>query len=102
MNEDVFVDSDDFGFETGTTDGSGLVDMGDGLYVPTKDFKTIRLPEEHGGQWATVLGSGDTIIEGMHGTLYLLSGEISVFSARDMQLWIPTHQIEHYFTEGEE
>ena len=43
MNEDVFVDSDDFGFETGTTDGSGLVDMGDGLYVPTKDFKTIRL-----------------------------------------------------------
>ena len=93
---------DDYGYATGRADGSGAVDMGDGLYVPTKDFKTIRLPDDYGGQWATVLGRGDTTINGMYGTLYLLTGEVSVFSTQGMQLWIPTHQVEHYFTEGEE
>jgi len=96
MSEDIF------GFETGTTDGSGVVDMGDWLYVPTQDFKTIRLPEQYGGQWAAVIDKGYCELAGTLGIMYILNADVSVFSTDGQQMWIPTWQIEKYFTEGEE
>lgn len=46
---------DMFGNPTGWTDGAGAVDMGDGMFIPTTQYETIRLPEELGGDWCAVL-----------------------------------------------
>ena len=100
MNEDIF------GFATGTTDGSGVVDMGDGLFIPTRDFKTVRLPEEHGGHWVAVIDTDDLFIGGYNAKAYLLAGDVSVISIDGYeggtQLWVATKQIESLFANEEE
>lgn len=98
MNEDIF------GFATGTTDGSGVVDMGDGVFIPTQDLKTVRLPEEHGGHWVAVLDSTDIITWGYKAKAYLLAADVSVISIGRIgtQLWVATNSIESFFTNEEE
>ena len=47
--------TDPFGNPTGWTTGNGAVDMGDGVFIPTDTYNTIRLPEELGGVWCAVV-----------------------------------------------
>tara|TARA_Y100001937_G_C6977448_1_gene266139 strand:+ start:64 stop:372 length:309 start_codon:yes stop_codon:yes gene_type:complete len=102
MNEDIF------GFATGTTDGSGVVDMGDGVFIPTRDFKTVRLPEQHGGHWVAVIDSAEIGTPTPHGwkrdgTVYLLAADVSVISLDiGTQSWVATKQIESFFANEEE
>ena len=102
MNEDIF------GFATGTTAGAAgaVVDMGDGVFIPTQDFRTVRLPEEHGGHWVAVIDTDDLIIGGYNAKAYLLAGDVSVISIHGYeggtQLWVATKQIEHWFANEEE
>lgn len=49
--------ADPFGNITGWTDGAGAVDIGDGVYVPTQEYETVRLPDELGGEWCVILSS---------------------------------------------
>jgi hypothetical protein len=49
--------TDPFGNAAGWDDGTGAVRLGDGVYAPTLDYETIRLPDELGGAWCIVLSS---------------------------------------------
>lgn len=78
--------------ETGTTDGSGIVDLGDGVFVPTHDFATVKVPEALGGGWFNVVSSEDVQLEdGRLGRLHVLDHPkvdvISLFNG-DGALWI--------------
>jgi hypothetical protein len=41
----------------GITDGTGMVDIGEGVFVSTTDYETVRLPDELGGSWTPVISS---------------------------------------------
>lgn len=54
--EPVGAPVDMFGNPTGWADGAAI-DMGDGVYLPTDTYETVRLPDELGGEWCAVVDS---------------------------------------------
>ena len=68
--------------ETGLTDGSGLVDLGDGVFVPTHDFATVKVPKALGGGWFNVVSSENVELEdGRLGRLHVLDNpEVDVLA----------------------
>jgi len=66
--------ADPFGNITGWTDGAGAVDIGDGVYVPTQEYETVRLPDELGGEWCVILSSSlRTLPDGRIGRHHVLA-----------------------------
>lgn len=66
--------TDPFGNAAGWDDGSGAVRLGDGVYAPTLDYETIRLPDELGGAWCAVLSSRTVRLpDGRIGRYHVLS-----------------------------
>ena len=49
--------SDPYGNSRGIADGSGAVDMGAGFTALPKEYDTVRIPEELGGEWVCVINS---------------------------------------------
>jgi len=49
--------TDSFGNAAGWDDGSGAVRLGDGVFAPTTEYDTVRLPDELGGAWCVVIRS---------------------------------------------
>ena len=78
--------------ETGLTDGSGLVNLGDGVFVPTHDFATVKVPKALGGGWFNVVSSENVELEdGRLGRLHVLDHpEVDVIALFNGEgaLWI--------------
>ena len=78
--------------ETGLTDGSGLGVFGDGVFVPTHDYATVKVPKALGGGWFNVVSSENVELEdGRLGRLHVLDHpEVDVIALFNGEgaLWI--------------
>tara|TARA_R110000824_G_scaffold196246_4_gene379425 strand:+ start:4456 stop:4728 length:273 start_codon:yes stop_codon:yes gene_type:complete len=84
--------------ERGIADGSGWVDMGDDLHGATREYETVRLPDEHGGQWVAVYDREVVRLpDGRIGILNILAHKtLNVIEMRDGSgfLWVRKREAE--------
>tara|TARA_R110002020_G_scaffold397276_1_gene607387 strand:- start:2 stop:376 length:375 start_codon:yes stop_codon:yes gene_type:complete len=88
--------TDVFGYSGGAVGLHGELDMGDGTYAITDDYKTVRLPAQFGGNFVPVIHKSVSWCGGTK--RYLLAGEVSVIVANHEDStvfhWVKSSQLE--------
>lgn len=108
MDEDIYYNQggypreDPYGHAVGTADSRGVIDMGDGTFFATKDYKTIKLPEQFGGHFTPVIARTTVPFMGEVAVCYLLVGKVSVVVANNGFNWVSTESIQQFFDTEEE
>jgi hypothetical protein len=75
--------------DRGTAHPSGMVDLGDGVFVHITDINEAKLPPELGGGWYTVVNKQPTLHGGKEALYITLAHpEIDVIWVDEQFLWI--------------